>query len=748
MRRVVVAVVMSVGGWWLATHNEPAAADVLPPARWVDESTCQGCHTAQYQAWQGSHHQLAMQPATEQTVLGDFGGASISSDIETSEFFRRGDAFWIRTPGADGQPADFQVAYTLGVDPLQQYLLTLPDGRLQAHGAAWDVATKQWYHLYDGMRVDSGHPLHWTQAQQNADFMCIECHTSGFRRDYDAKADRYDSHWQALGVGCQSCHGPASDHLRWAEGGAVADDAKGLAHPMRSAQDPGGVQQCARCHSRRTPLGNGYSQSGELLDDYLPMMLTADLYEVDGTIKGEVFEYGSFRQSRMHAAGVGCADCHDPHSARLRLSGNDVCTQCHNPAATARRSGIDASGLQAKDYDHPSHHHHAVESPGSQCIGCHMPGKVYMDKDLRHDHSFSSPFPPQARELGHSDACLGCHRDEGTDEIAVRFEQWYPHAVPRDGGYARALHAARQGLPGAAEGLRRQLARTDLADIRRATLLSELPNYPSAVAQQMLVEALRDPSALVRRTAAELVGTLLPPPQQAALLVPLTNDSVRAVRLAASWQLLQLSPPGADQQTLLRLIAEYEQVQNTMLDRAESNVNLAGIYPLTGRSDLVEPALRRALRQDPTFFPALIMLAQWREREAGDAAGALRLLREAIRQHPAEASLQHALGLTLVRQGRYEQARQALRRAHESAPEQPEYGYVLAVALYDGGRVTEALALLRTLVRQHPANRPLRQALIGYLHAGGHEREIQTQLAELAAQNPDDPLLRLRGQTH
>ena len=735
---------LALAAWqWSPRRVAPALSVAPAAAGWVDEAGCQGCHAAEYRDWRGSHHQLAMQPATETSVLGDFADATLATDVETSRFSRREAAFWLNTPGADGRPASFQVAYTFGVAPLQQYLLALPDGRLQVHGAAWDVARQRWFHLYDGKGVDHRHRLHWSQPQQNADFMCIECHTTGFERGYDAAADRFDSRWQALGVGCQSCHGPAAGHLRWAAGDAppALAAAKGFERSLAGGGDPREPEVCARCHSRRTPLGNGYQHGNDLLDDYLPMTLSADLYEVDGKIKDEVFEYGSFLQSRMHAAGVVCSDCHDPHRAELRAPGNAVCSQCHNPAATPIRAGIDASGLQARNYAHPSNHHHPAGSPGSQCVACHMPGKLYMGNDLRRDHSFSSPHPPQAGRLGHSDACLGCHDDGEAATVLARFERWYPGAEPRDGGYARALHAARQGLPGAAQGLLDQLARADLADIRRATLLGELANYPSPAAQQALSGALQDRSPLVRRSAVEQLSALLPPARQAPLLQALLDDPVRAVRLAASWQLLQLTAPaGADPQALRQLIAEYEQVQHSMLDRAESHQNLAGVYQLTGRQAEVEPALRRALRQDPQFHPARILLAHWHE-QAGDGEQALRLLRDAIAEHPEEASLHHALGLTQVRQGLHPLALQAFRQAHALAPEHAEYGYVLAVALHSAGQRQAALELLRELLRQHPANRSLRQALIGYLSAAGEHAEAASLLRELAALNPQDPLL-------
>lgn len=742
--------VIAFGAVWQALADDqlppPAALPVTPG--WVDEASCQGCHAEQFADWQGSHHQLAMQPATESTVLGNFDQQSLSTDTETSRFFRRDGGFWINTPDVQGKATDYPVAYTFGVEPLQQYFLQLTDGRLQSHGAAWDVPEQRWFHLYDGEGVDHHHRLHWSGAQQNADFMCIECHTTGFKRDYDPATNTYSSQWHALGVGCQSCHGPASGHVQWAENGgatgARASATKGFEQNLVGAAD-NQPETCARCHSRRMTLDNGYTHGNHLLDDYLPVILSADLYEVDGKIQDEVFEYGSFQQSRMHAAGVVCSDCHNPHSTQLRAPANAVCTQCHNPGGKATRSAIDASGLQARNYDHPSHHHHPVGSPGSQCVSCHMPGKLYMVNDLRHDHSFTSPDPLQARQLGHSDACLGCHQ-QAEDKVVAMFQQWYPDAQPRDGGYARDLHAARQGLPGAAQALARQLARTELADIRRATLLSELPSYPSAAAQRAVVEALSSSSPQVRHTAAGLLGSLTAPNQQISLLSALLEDPVRAVRLEAAWQLLQLAgEANVEPQVLRQLIAEYEQSQNSMLERAESQLNLAGIYQLTGRQTEVEPALQQALRQDPTFHPARIMLAQWQEQALGDPEAALALLRDSIAQYPREPSLQHAYGLALVRQGQREAALQALQRAHELAPERAEYGYVLAVALHSSGQVEDALALLRSQLEEQPANRRTRQALISYLRSAGNQVEADSLLAELAAQNPEDPLLRQLG---
>ena len=142
-----------LGGLWfylnrpvpvVLTPPPAAIASVSPksaPAQMVDEQQCQGCHDAQVKDWQGSHHQLAMQVAEPQTVLADFNNAAFKGEGENSRFYRQGNEFWVNTPGADGKPADFKVAYTFGIAPLQQYLIEVGDGKLQALGAAaWDIA--------------------------------------------------------------------------------------------------------------------------------------------------------------------------------------------------------------------------------------------------------------------------------------------------------------------------------------------------------------------------------------------------------------------------------------------------------------------------------------------------------------------------------------------------------------------------------------------------------------------------------
>jgi predicted CXXCH cytochrome family protein len=131
------------------------------------------------------------------------------------------------------------------------------------------------------------------------------------------------------------------------------------------------LETCAACHSRRKVIAKNPVPGEPYLDSYLPALLEPGLYHADGQIDGEVYEYGSFLQSRVYAAGVTCSNCHDPHSAKLRAAGNALCGQCHMP----------------EKFDVVAHHHHPPGSTGAQCVNCHMPTKSYMVVDARRDHS-------------------------------------------------------------------------------------------------------------------------------------------------------------------------------------------------------------------------------------------------------------------------------------------------------------------------------------------------------------------------
>jgi predicted CXXCH cytochrome family protein len=682
------------------TASAPSVAQV--PATFVDESACASCHADQVKAWQGSHHDLAMQEATAATVLGNFNDASFTKDGVRTRFFQRDGKYWINTDGADGKPADFEVKYTFGVEPLQQYLLALDRGRLQAFTSAWDVGGRRWIPLYPGEHIDHLDPLHWTKPAQNWNFMCAECHSTDVKKNFDPQTNSYHTTWTQIDVGCQACHGPASTHLATASPGRK-DFAVDFTAPDATAQ----IETCARCHSRRSVISSEYRHGERLMQTHLPSLLTADLYYPDGQIRDEVYEYGSFLQSKMHAKGVRCSDCHEPHSLKLRREGNQLCAGCHNAAAPAARASIDVSGLHKKNYDSPAHHFHQPGKPGSQCVDCHAPSRVYMQVDPRRDHSFRIPRPDVSVRLGTPNACNSCHDKRSSQWAADQVAEWYGPDRRQETTFAEAFET------GDGSSLAKWASDAHAPAIVRASAIERLSADPSATGLNVLNSAVRDTDPLVRMAAADAFSGY--PPTQRSALLRLLADPLRAVRIAA----IASAPPESMSPSA---VADYERAQMENADQPGAHINVGNLYSSLGRETDAEAAYQTAIRLDPTFVPAYVNLADLKSR-SGENAVAVAVLRtglEAQRHQGAQtAALHHSLGLALIRERNYADALDELQLAAEQAPDEARYAYVLGVALHDTGKRKEGIATLERALRQHPNDRDLLSALAAYAHDSG-----------------------------
>lgn len=744
-------------GSWPAWFR-PGGAPAPPEAAFVGALACRGCHAEAFGRWQSSHHALAMQVASEATVLGDFGDRHLVHAGITSTFFRRDGRFLIRTDGPDGQLADFEIAYTFGVDPLQQYLVALPGGRLQALPIAWDARPREaggqrWFHLYPDEPIDYRDELHWTGPQQNWNHTCADCHSTRVRKHYDPTADRYATTWAEINVACEACHGPGSRHVAWAEaaGGRRArdltdrglmvdfaerrgarwtiDPATGNAHrsPPRTTAVEIGV--CAQCHARRGQISPDYLPGKPFLDHYRPALLTPPLYFVDGQQREEVYTWGSFLQSRMHGAGVTCGDCHEPHGLGLRAPGNQVCAQCHRAAT----------------YDTEAHHFHPTGSAGAQCAGCHMPPANYMVIDPRHDHGFRVPRPDLAGPLGVPDACTGCHTGREPAWAAERMRAWYGQVASGDPPLALALTAEGRGEPGAAGQLAEIAREPARPAILRATALARLDRHlqGSRAAVEAVAAGLRDPDELVRWAAlAALDG--LPPADRLVHAVRLLEDPVRVVRIEAAQILAPVPPEALDRAARAaydRAAADYVAAQRSNADRPEARTNLGTFLAARGRAAEAEAELRAAIALDRRFVPAYVNLADLHRAE-GREPDARKVLEAGLAAVPGSALLRHALGLALVRAGRTAEAVAELERAADLAPGDARIVYTYAVGLHSTGRAREAIGVLEQALARHPSDREVLLALATF-HRDLGERDRAARYAhELVAVFPDDPEVR------
>ena len=659
----------------------------------VDNQVCMSCHPQSFQDWSRSHHAQAMQPATEQTVLGDFNQTHFTHQGLTSRFFKKDGKFFVRTQGPDGSMADFDVAYAFGVEPLQQYLIPLPGGRLQSLSIAWDTQKKKWFHLYPSEQVKPGEPLHWTGLYQTWNVMCAECHSTNLQKNYDAKSDTYKTTWSVINVSCQACHGPGGRHVKWAqaekaESGPSYPD-KGLLVDFTQLDAAGQAEQCARCHARRHRASVNDQHGRPLLDDFVPEGLRADLYHADGQILDEVYVYGSYLQSKMYRAGVRCTDCHQPHGLKLQAEDNALCGQCHQATPNSR-----FPNLPAKSYDTPEHHFHPAGSSGAQCVNCHMPAKTYMVIDPRRDHSFRIPRPDLAVKLGTPDACTGCHLGRTARWAADVVTQWYGTATPSH--YAEIIAAGRERRREAIPELARLAGASDAPAIVRATALELLRQYGTAGAKA-IVEALQDTDPMIRVAAVDGLSGF-PPRAMLEAAAPLLSDPVRAVRIEAARVLASVpaerfSPE--QRQAFEAALDDYIAVQRAQADMPSAHMNLAILNTHQGQPGLAEQSYRTALKLDPAFLPARFNLSTLynQTNRNGDAEY---ILREGIRLAPKEGELYYSLGLLLAEEQRLEDAADALSHAAGLLPARARVHYNYGLTLQHLGRRPEAeTALLK-----------------------------------------------------
>ena len=699
----------------------------LPPLQYVGGKTCTTCHAHESQLWENSHHDLAMQKANEATVLGNFNNATFANYGVTSRFYKQGKKFIVQTDGPDGTLTDYEISYTFGATPLQQYLIEFPGGRYQALGIAWDARPQgeggqRWFHLYPNEKIAHDDELHWTGPNQNWNYMCAECHSTHLQKNYDLATNHYQTTWKDMNVACEACHGPGSRHVAWAgekgqEGQTRQAKGKGLEVQFllfndKAWQFPSGghtakrtapvdahteIEACARCHSRRTSITDAYEHGTPLLESHLPAFLEQGLYHVDGQILDEVYVYGSFLQSKMYHAGVTCSDCHEPHGLKLRETGNALCTRCH----------------RSEHFDRQTHHFHKTGSAGAQCVECHMPSQTYMVVDPRRDHSIRVPRPDLSAKLDTPNACNQCHKKKTAKWAADHVGEWYGPRKEEQPHYGEVLKAGREREPGGDVALLKLANEKTNSGIVRASAFSLLQRYPSAKMVDALKAGMQDKNPLVRIGAVRALDAI-DPKQRYELGAALLNDPVRAVRIEAGRYLASIPSDSLSknqQDQLNQTVDEYIQSQLVNAERPTSHLNLGILYAERGQLKKAEEAYQTALRLDAAFYPALVNLADLYRVQDQDAQGE-GFLRQALEIAPNDASVHHALGLLLVRIGKKQEAMSSLKKATALQPDNSQYGYVYGIALHSTGESKKATAVLEEIQLGHPNDRQILMTLI------------------------------------
>ncbi len=703
--------------------REPSKTGADTPANdFTGNLSCQPCHQQEHADWTQSHHYMAMQPANDSTVLGDFNNATYTADGVTNKFFRKDGKFFLNTQDADGQYRDFEVLYTFGFVPLQQYLIAFPGGRMQATRASWDTQKKKWFHQYAGDKIPAGDWLHWTGNAQNWNTMCASCHSTNLQKGYDPQTDTYHTTYNDINVSCESCHGPGKNHIDYINGAyANGDRVDGsLLKLYKNAGQIAEVNTCAYCHARRVDVTGAVLPDKELLNDFIPELPTNQFFYADGQMNDEDYNYTSFAQSKMFSRGVQCSNCHNPHSGKLKLDNSLVCGQCH----------------ASDTYAVPSHTMHAQSLTEVNCVSCHMPSKMYMGNDLRHDHSFRIPRPDLTAKYNVPNTCNSCHTNKSAS--------WAADAVSAHFGETRSYHFAEHLVPGSQlDGgseahLNTLLADTATPKIVKAAALYYITQLGTASAAKTLTNHISDSNALVRYHALRGLENV-PANAWSSMVEKVFTDPARAVRIAAAQ--LYLGMP--NEQIPAAVFPSFTQAKNELYrfvmfqtDFAIGNVQAGDYYRRTGDIANAEFYYRRAVAKDSQLAIARVNLASTLN-QTGKNDEALQQLLLAAKLEPNSDHVYYSLGLMHAEMGNLPEAAKTLQKAFSINPANIRARYNYALIMQQNGKTAEAEKAYLDGLKISPTDGDLLNALT-ILYAQGRQMNKALQTGRILQQYHGD----------
>lgn len=711
-------------------------------ARYAGSASCQGCHPEEYEQWARSHHGLAerlpnlewdreaFEPARTYTHAG--GEVRVARD---------GTNMLVNCLGLSGSNETHQVVRVLGHAPLRQFLVPFPGGRLQTLQASYDPVQRDWFDVYGEEDRQPGEWGHWTGRGMNWNTMCAGCHNTRVRKNYEETTDTFRTTMAEMTVGCESCHGPLKAHNEW----QAVHGRSGLPDPTVPRFSRQQVfDNCGFCHARRSDLTGDFKPGDGFFDHQsLAVVDSSDVFYPDGQVREENYEFAAFYGSRMHTNGVRCVDCHNPHSAKTILPGNWLCLRCHDgsypgaptiqPVAHSHHKvfGYDSNGRLVNP-DLSTYDSRKVTETGGECINCHMPQTVYMQRHWRHDHGFTIPDPTLTRDHGIPNACNRCHQDQTVEWAVAATEKWYGEKLDRPARQrTQWLARARAGEAAAREPLL-QLFQAGEAAYWRGVIAGLLGQWATdPIVSAALLKALHDDHPLVREQAVQALAPLAAGVGGgiARSLRPLLEDPVRNVRVAAAWALRTELPEAG------RAAAELRHFLDLNADQPTGQMQKGAYAQARGQAEQALLHYRKAVEWDPRSAPIRHDLAIVLS-SLGQAREAVAQLETAVRLEPKEAEYPFKLGLAWNELGDMNQASRALEKAVELDPAHARAWFNLGLARQATGRREAALDALLRAEGLNPQDPQIPYARAAVLAAAGRGEEARRAAARALEVDP------------
>ncbi|HAA73546.1 TPA: hypothetical protein DCE37_00280 [Candidatus Latescibacteria bacterium] len=540
--------------------------------------------------------------ATPEFVRGDFEQDTVHTyHGQTYTMSRRGDTYYVRTPGRDGKLTDYPITYTLGARQHETYLTRFPDGRVQILPVYWDLIEKRWYDAAEGT-LEFGRSftpndyLFWANQGRTWNDQCFDCHASQMRKNYDLETNTYDTQLGDLSINCETCHGPGKDHVVfWRK--ALLDvelAAKGEKSLVRatSLTPAEQVEICGQCHATKTSLQTGYKPGDEFLDYYeLNLIDDEESFWPDGLVKKLAYPHLQFAGSQcFQKADLTCTGCHANHGSDTPVeliadpAGGALCARCHPNMMV----------------DIQAHTFHKPAGKGSDCKACHMP-EMFLNYLTVTDHRLTVPVPEVTSRLGVPNACnsAGCHSGESAEWASEKAQAWWGDYQDERVERTQAIAWGREGDVRSLPVLSAIVQDLDEDLLLRGGAVTLIGTVGELASLPIILEALTDSSQVVRSRAAIAAGRI-GHPRAIPLLKRLVTDPVYSVRVRAAFSLVKLEyapPTEVDKEALKKALVEYEASSlGIQADSPNVHATIGQAHEALRQQEAAELAYRRALR--------------------------------------------------------------------------------------------------------------------------------------------------------
>lgn len=586
-----------------------------------------------------------------------------------------------------GKKSFYTAKMAIGLDPLIQYVVEGKNGAYQVLSAAYDPKKDEFFDVFNNEPRAPGDWGHWLSGGMNWNSNCAYCHTTDFRKNFKVGDNSYHSGFSAHGVSCLQCHDALPKDCKHSELSELAE------RPSPAER----MYACAVCHSRREQLKDEKFKAGSDFYDYFrPILPVQDgIYYPDGKVRDENFMFSSFMMCRQYQAGLTCLDCHDRHALKTvrPVDKNELCLNCHAPAA---RNFKNAPTII------PEAHSFHKGNDGNLCVNCHMPKTIYMARDSRYDHGFTSPDPVLTREAGVPNACSQCHEkiDAGKlgrnlDWLIENFEKWYgSERFLRK--RARSMAVARAHAGDVSEALKAELLKAlerEENDAWKLALLSLLtPWSGDAAVSETAVRYLAYKSPLVRSSAVGLLNGQTDSEKLSELAL---NDPSALVRIDSAFSLGKAIPKNS------AAYSELKEYLNFNSDRPFGALKHADFELRAGNPKNAKKLAESALEMERNN-PAIDREVGIILFRGGFAEDSLKILKNAAQKYPENADVSYALALLHAELGDAGSALAELERTVRIDPGFVRAWYNLSIAQLQSGKLDGALKSIDTAIRLSP----------------------------------------------